>query len=158
MKCRKAQKLIDSYAELNSPQKERLDEHLHVCPDCSHELTLHQNSIHLLKEVTHFEETEDFWVDYQVDLKRKIPDPPIWRRMWTKMEKLTGFIVTPVLGPVPAYVFSLVIVVLVALSLYSGVLGPKTAQAFNNNLVVYEGNLLSAADDGGVTIYTLGSR
>lgn len=158
MKCRKAQKLIDSYAELNSPQKERLDEHLHVCPDCSHEFTLHQNSINLLKEIIHFEESEDFWNDYQVDLKRKIADPPIWRRMWTKMEKLTGFILTPVLGPVPAYAFSLVIVVLFALSLYSGVLGPKTAQAFNNNLVVYEGNLLSSIDDGGVTIYTLGNR
>jgi len=158
MKCRKAQKQVCCYAELDPPQKERLDEHLKSCPDCFHEFSLHQDSLNLLKEVIHFEESADFWEDYRVDVGRRIPAPPLWRRMWTKVENWTSLVMTPVLGPIPAYVFSFTVIVLLAFSLYSGLLSPKSAQAFSNNLVVYEGDLLSAVDDGGVTIYTLGGR
>jgi len=158
MKCRKVQKLIYGYAELDPPKKERLEEHLQACPDCSHEFTLHQNYTDVLKKIIHFEESTDFWNDYQVDLKMKIYTPAWWKRAWTKMEEFTSLVMTPILGPLPAYVFSFVIVALLAFSLYSGLLSTKTAQAFSNNLVVYEGDLLSSVDDGGVTIYTLGGK
>ncbi|MGB8656258.1 MAG: zf-HC2 domain-containing protein [Candidatus Zixiibacteriota bacterium] len=158
MKCRKAQKLIPSYAELDLPRKARLDEHLEACPDCSRDFTLHQESINLAKEVTCFEESGDFWDDYRVDLTRRIPSLPLWRRVWTKLEELTGSAGVPFLGPIPAYVLSFVIMALIAVSLYEGMLSPKSAQAFSNNLVAYEGDLLSAVDDGGQTIYTLGRR
>lgn len=155
MKCRKAQKLISSYSELDPFQQERLNEHLQVCPGCSHEFILYQNSINLAKEATHFEESENFWQDYQVDLGRKIPPTSLWRRAWTQVEELTSLIWAPVLGPVPAYVLPIAIGLLLTLSLYTGLLSPKKAEAFNNNLVAYEGELLSAVDDGGVTVYTL---
>lgn len=158
MKCRKAQKQVSCYPELSPPQKERLDEHLKVCPDCFHEFSLHQNSINLLKEMVHFEESEDFWKDYQVDLRRRLPALPLWRRAWAKVEDWTSLVMTPILGPIPAYAFSFAAIALLAFSLYSGHLSPKQAQAFSNNLVVFEGDLLSAVDDGGVTIYTLGGR
>ena len=158
MKCRKAQKQVCCYAELDSPRKERLDEHLKSCPDCFREFTLHQSSLDLLKEVIHFEESEDFWDGYQVDVKRKIPAPPLWRRTWAKVEDWTSLVKTPILGPIPAYVFSFAFMVLLALSFYSGFLSPKSAQAFSNKLVVYEGDLLSSVDDGSVTIYTLGGK
>jgi hypothetical protein len=158
MKCRKAKKLILSYAELDLPQKKRLDEHLVSCPDCSYELTLHLKSINFLKDVVHFEESAGLWEGYQVNLKRKIVSPPVWSRVWTKVERLTSLFRTPVLGPVPAYVFSFAVIALLTLSLYPGFFSSKNAEGFKNNLVVYEGELLSAVDDGGVTIYTLGGR
>jgi len=158
MKCRKAKKLILSYAELDSPLKKRLDEHLLSCPDCSYESTLHLKSIDFLKEVTHFEESKDLWEGYQVNLKRKVPPSPFWSRVWTEVEGLTSLFRTPVLGPVPAYVFSFAVIALLTISLYPDFFSSKNAQGFKNNLVVYEGELLSAFDDGGVTIYTLTGR
>ncbi len=158
MKCRKAQKLILSYAELNPPQKEMLDEHVGGCPHCSYELTLYLKSMDLLKEGVYFEESKDFWKGYQVDVKRRISPPPFWNRVWTEMERLAGLIRTPVLGPVPAYVLSFALIAFVTLSLYPGFLSSRDTEGFRNNLVVYEGGLLSAIDDEGVTIYTLESR
>lgn len=158
MKCRKAKKLILSYAELDLPSKTRLDEHLESCPHCSSEFSFHQNSISFLREVFSLENAEDLWEDYQVNLKRRIGPPPFWSRVWTKVEGLTSLFRTPVLGPVPAYVFSFALIALLTLSLYPGIFSSKNVEGFKNNLVVYEGELLSAVDDGGVTIYTLGGR
>lgn len=155
MKCRKVLKLVCCYADLDLPQKKRLDEHLQSCPDCSREFTLHQNSSQWLKESTNFEESEDFWKDYQVDVKTRIPPTPWRRRLRAEVEQWASLIRTPILGPVPAYVLSFVVVVLLALSLLPGFLSPQRAEAFTNSLVVYEGGLLSTVDDGGVTIYSL---
>jgi hypothetical protein len=155
MKCRKALKLICCYADLDLPQKEELDEHLQSCPDCFHEFSLLQNSVQVVKESLAFEESEDFWKGFRVNLKLRIPAISLGRRLWAEAEQLTGLIRTPVLGMVPAYVFSIVLVILIALSILPSFLSPKRAEAFNNNLVIYEGGLLSAVDDGGVTIYTL---
>jgi hypothetical protein len=155
MKCRKALRLICCYADLDLPQKKELDEHLQSCPDCFHEFSLLQNSMQVLKENLTFEESEDFWKDYRLDLKLRIPVMSLWKRLWAEVEQWTSLIRTPVLGPVPAYVFSFVLVVLIALSMLPGFLSPRRVEAFNNNLVIYEGGLLSAVDDGGVTIYTL---
>jgi hypothetical protein len=158
MKCRKAKKLILSYAELDLPLKKKLNEHLGSCPHCSHEFSLHLKSINLLKDVISFEGSTDFWKGYQVNLKRKIPPSPFWSRFWTKVEDLTSLFRTPVLGPVPAYVFSFALLVLLTLSFYPGFFASQNAPGFKNNLVVYEGELLSSVDDGGVTIYTLEGR
>ncbi len=158
MKCRKAKRLILSYAELDLPQKKRLDEHLARCPQCSYEFSFHQSSINLVKEIFRLEESEEFWEGYTINLKRKIPSPPLWTRAWKKVEGLTSLFRTPILGPVPAYVFSFAIILLLSLSLYPGFFSSSKMERFKNNLVVYEGELLSAVDDGGVTIYTIGGR
>jgi hypothetical protein len=155
MKCKKVLKLVCCYADLDLPQKKRLDEHLQSCPDCSREFSLQQNSMQFLKEIIHFEESEDFWKDYQVDLKTRIPPTPWWGRLRTEVEQWASLIRTPILGQVPAYVLSFVVVILLALSLLPGLLSPQRAEAFTNCLVVYEGGLLSTVDDGGVTIYSL---
>ncbi|MFH1336996.1 MAG: zf-HC2 domain-containing protein [Candidatus Zixiibacteriota bacterium] len=155
MKCRKALKIVCCYADLDLPQKEKLDEHLQSCPDCFHEFSLIQSSMQVLRETLTFKESEDFWKDYRVDLKLRIPAMSLWKRVWAEVEQWTSLIRTPVLGPVPAYVFSFVLVILIALSILPGFLSPQRAEAFSNNLVIYEGGLLSAVDDGVVTIYTL---
>ena len=158
MKCRKAKKLIFSYAELDPPLKEMLGDHAKSCPRCSYELALHLKSINLLKDGIHFEESKEFWKDYRVDVKRRILPPPLWNRVQTKVERLTGLFRTPILGPVPAYVFSFALIAILTLSLLPGFLSSSNAEGFRNNLVVYEGGLLSAIDDDGVIIYTLDGR
>ena len=155
MKCRKVLKLVCCYADLDLPQRKKLDEHLQNCPGCSREYSFHQNSMQLLKEIIHFEESEDFWKDYLVDVNASIQPTPWWKRLRTEVEQWTGLIRTPILGPIPAYVFSFVVIVILGLSLLPGFLSPQRAEAFTNSLVINEGGLLSAVDDGGVTIYTL---
>ncbi|MCK4428321.1 MAG: hypothetical protein KAW16_07555, partial [candidate division Zixibacteria bacterium] len=115
-------------------------------------------SLNLVKEVINFEEPEDFWQDYQVDVRRKIPSPPLWQKLSGKMESLTSLIKTPLFGPIPAYVFSAALLLFLAVGLYPTLSPSERSEGFDNNLVVYEGELLSAIDDGGVTIYTVGNR
>ena len=147
-----------NYADLDEPQRKRLEEHFKACPECLSEFHLHQSSLNLVKEVINFEETEDFWQDYQVDVRRKIPSPPLWQKLSGKMESLAGLIKTPLFGPIPAYIFSVLLLLFLAVGLYPTLFLSEHPEGFDNNLVVYEGELLSAIDDGGVTIYTVGSR
>jgi hypothetical protein len=156
MRCRKAKKTIVNYADLDQTQKKRLDEHLNSCPECLSEFHLHQSSLNLVKEVIDFEEPEGFWQDYQVDVQRKIPSSPLWQKLLGEMENLASLIKTPLLGPIPAYVFSFIILLFLAMGLYPTLSTFKRSEGFDNNLVVYEGELLSAVDEGGVTIYTVG--
>ena len=158
MKCRKVKKAIVNYADLDETQRTRLDEHLKSCPDCLSEFQLSQKSLNLVKQVINFDQAEDFWQGYQVDVRRKIPLTPLWQRFLTRMENLTGLIKTPLFGPIPAYVFSAALLLFLAVGLYPTLSTPKHSQGFDGNLVVYEGELLSAVDYGGVTIYTVGSR
>lgn len=158
MKCRKVRKAIVNYADLEEPQRKRLDEHLQSCPDCLSEFDLHQSSLNLVKRVINFEESEDFWQDYQVDLRRKIPSPPLWVKLSGKLESVASLIKTPLFGPLPAYVFSFVLLLLLAVGLFPSLSPSRHSEGFDSNLVVYEGELLSAVDDGGVTIYAVGSR
>jgi hypothetical protein len=158
MKCRKAQKLIFCYAELGSSQKRRLDQHFKSCPYCSHEFSLNQRSIGFLKEVVSFEESQDFWKDYRVNLQVRVPSASLPSRVWARVEALTSLFRTPVLGPVPAYVFSFVLIALLTVGLYPDFLSSGNAKGFSNNLVAYEGELVSAMDDGVETIYTFASR
>jgi len=158
MKCRKAKKLIFSYAELDPRLREMLDAHAESCPRCSYELALHLKSMNLVKEGVHFEESADFWKDYRVDVRRRILPPSLWSRVRAKAERLTGLFRTPVLGPVPAYVLSFALIALLTIGLFPGFLSSSSAKTFSNNLVVYEGGLLSAIDDDGVTVYTLEGR
>jgi hypothetical protein len=158
MRCRKVKKAIVNYADLDFSQKKRLDEHLNSCPECLSEFRLHQSSLNLVKEAINFEEPEDFWQGYQVDVKRKIPSSPLWQELLGKMENLASLIKTPLFGPIPAYVFSVILLLFLALGLYPALSPSKGSPGFDNNLVVYEGELLSAVDEGGVTIYTVGNK
>jgi hypothetical protein len=158
MKCRKVRKAIVNYADLDEPQRKRLDEHLKSCPECFSEFHLHQSSLNLVKQVINFEESEDFWQDYQVDVRRKIPPPPLWEKILGKLESVVSFIKTPLFGPLPAYVFSFVLLLFLAVGLYPRLSPSKHSEGFDSNLVVYEGELLSAVDDGEVTIYAVGNR
>jgi hypothetical protein len=112
-----------------------------------------------VKEAVSFQESGDFWKDYRVNLERPIPSASLLSRIWTKVEALTTIFGTPLLGPVPGYVFSFVLIALVTVSLYADFLSAKNnAQRFSNDLVPYGVELVSSADNGAETIYVFASR
>jgi anti-sigma factor RsiW len=158
MKCRKALKLILSYSELDPACKGRLDEHIKTCPHCSREFSFHQKSINFVKEAISFEGTKDFWEDYQVNVSRRIPSGSLWSKVQTRVEGLACIFRTPVLGPVPAYIFSLALIALLTASLYPGFLSSPDTKGFRNDLVPYELEVISAVDNGVETIYTFASK
>ncbi len=153
MKCRKACKLIVSYAELLSHQKKRLDEHLSSCPHCSREFSLYLKSIDLCKEAVCFEESKDFWSDYRINLNSKIASSPVWSRLWTKVEGIASLFRTPVLGPVPAYIFSVFLIALLTLGLYSSLFVTGHVAGFKNDMVAQELEVRGAFDDGQFSHY-----
>jgi hypothetical protein len=155
MKCRRARKLILSYAELDPSQKKRLDEHLLSCPHCSIEFSFCLKSIKLFKEAASFEESQGFWKGYRVNLQRRIEPSPFWSRIWTKVEGISSLFRTPLLGPVPAYVFSFALIAVLTLGLYRSLPASKSVGVFQNNLVANEGELRGAFDDGEHTIYVV---
>ncbi len=155
MKCRKARKLILSYAELDPSLKKRLDEHISSCPQCAREFSLNQESISLLKQYASFEESRGFWEGYQVDLRRKIDSPPLWSRARRRIEEIAGLIRTPVFGAVPVYVFSVVLIALLTLGFLAPLTGARNVARFENNLVPNRAEVRGAFDDGEHTIYVV---
>jgi hypothetical protein len=153
MKCRKACKLIPSYAELPSHQKKSLDEHLSSCPHCSLVFSSYLKSISLCKETVCFEESKDFWSDYQVNLSRPVVPTPLWSRIWTMVERVAGLFRTPVLGPVPAYIFSVFLIALLTLGLYPRLFSTQTVGSFKNDMVAQELEVRGAPDDGQYSHY-----
>jgi hypothetical protein len=153
MKCRKARRLIPSYAELVSGQKKKLDEHLSSCPGCSHEFSSYLKSIDLCKETICFEESKDFWGDFRVNPNARIDASPLWSRLWAKVEGATGLFRTPVLGPVPAYIFSVVVIVLLWLGLYSSLIATQRMVTFRNDIVTHEWEVRGTFDDGEYSHY-----
>jgi hypothetical protein len=148
MKCRKARKLILSYAELSFLRKKRLDDHLSSCLNCSREFSSYLKSIDLCKEASCFEESKDFWSDYRIDLDRKIAKLPIWSRIWTRVEGVAGYFLTPVLGPVPAYIFSFLLIALLTIGLYPTLFATEPMGSFKNDMVAQELEVRGAFDDG----------
>jgi hypothetical protein len=152
MKCRKACKLIPSYAELPSHQKKSLDEHLSSCPRCSLVFSSYLKSINLCKETVCFEESKEFWSDYQVNLNLPVFAAPLWSRIWTMVEGVAGLVRTPILGPVPAYVFSVFLIVLLTFGLYPRLFSQPVG-SFKNDMVAQELEVRGAPDDGQYSRY-----
>lgn len=153
MKCRKARRLILSYAELPFHQRKRLDEHLLSCPHCSQEFSSYLKSIDLCKEAVCFEESNDFWSDYRINLNRKIAPTPVWSRIWTRVEGMAGLLLTPVLGPVPAYIFSVFLIALLTLGFYSSLFATGRVVSFKNDMVAQELEVRGTFDDGQYSHY-----
>jgi hypothetical protein len=153
MKCRKARRLIPSYRELVSGQKNRLDEHLSSCPGCSLEFSSYLKSIDLCREAVSFHEPKDLWGDFWVNLNARIDPSPLWSRLWAKAEAAAGLFQTPVLGPVPAYMCSAFLILLLGLGLYGGVIATGHMVAFRNDIVTHELEVRGTFDDGQYSHY-----
>ena len=159
MDCKKAEKLIISFTDLTASQKAVLKEHLEVCPLCAKEFDFCQNSLKLMKKVFSFDVPQDYWQEYQKSLLPRISRVSRQKKfLKDKLESLIQFLTTPLLGPVPTFVFSIIILGFLFLGLYPAFTQNKSSGNFENNLIIYEGELLSSMDNGKLTIYSMGKR
>jgi hypothetical protein len=159
MDCKKAEKLILSFTDLLPSQKADLQKHLKICPLCAKEFDFYQNSLKLMKKVLSFDVPEDYWEKYQKSLYPRLSRVSPQKGSWqSRFESLVHFLKIPLLGPVPTFVFSLIILFFLFMGLYPSFTQDKSSKAFKNNLVIYEDESLSSKDDGQLTIYSMGKR
>lgn len=159
MRCKKAKVFFLDYKELSEEKKKLLEEHFKICPDCLKEFEEYNAALGLLKKTLHFEPPKDYWKDF---IPRK---KSTWQRfnfidyLGEKLDLFSGLLRTPVLGPVPAYVFSVLLLLVAAVGVSSAFrTGSYSSGSLVNNLIIYEGQLLSAKDDGLLTIYTVSQK
>jgi len=159
MDCKKAEKLILSFTDLTPSERADLEGHVKSCPFCAKEFDFYQNSLKLMKKVLSFDVPQDYWREYEMSLTPRL-SPASPRRAWWKdrLESLVQFLRVPLLGPVPTFVFSLIILVFLFIGLYPSFVQDKSAHSFKNNLVIFDGQLLSSNDDGRMTTYSMGKR
>jgi len=159
MDCKKAEKLIISFTDLTTAQKAALEQHLEVCPFCAKEFDFCQNSLKLMRKILSFDVPEHYWEEYQKSLSPRLSRVSRQKKLLkSKLESLLQFLKTPVLGPVPTFVFSLIILVFLFAGLYPAFVQDKSSRSFKNNLVIYEGESLNSMDNGQLTIYSMGKR
>jgi hypothetical protein len=159
MKCKKAKEFLLDYADLGGDQRKSLDEHLKNCPECLKEYHSYKTALSLLQTNFTFKPPENYWEKFSLeprsypsvfDLKNLIRD---------KLELLLSLLRTPLLGPVPAYVFSFLLLIFVSFGLSSAFRSEGYRHdKLVSNLITYEGKLLSASDDGLITIYKVGTK
>jgi len=159
MDCKKAEKLIISFTDLAPAQKVTLEKHLKICPFCAKEFDFCQNSLKLMRKVFSFDVPEDYWEKYQKSLSPRLSRVSRQKKLLkSKFESLVQFLKTPLLGPVPTFVFSLIILAFLFVGLYPAFTPGKSSESFKNNLVIYEEESLNSMDDGQMTIYSMGKR
>ena len=159
MDCKKAEKLIVSFTDLPPSQKVELEQHLKTCPYCAKEFDFCQNSIKLMKKVLTFDVPKNYWDELKKSLSPRLSAAePKRESLKDKFESLVEFLKTPILGPVPTFVFSIIVLGFLFIGLYPTFTQSKTTKGFKNNLVIYEGELLSSMDNGKLTIYSMGKR
>ncbi len=159
MDCKKAEKLIVSFTDLTPSQKAELEKHLKICPFCAKEFDFCQNSIKMMKKVLTFDVPQNYWEELKKSLSPRLSAAEPQRESWKdKFEPLLVFLKTPLLGPVPTFVFSIIVLGFLLFGLYPTFTQNKTAKGFKNNLIIYEGELLSSVDNGKLTIYSMGKR
>ena len=159
MDCKKAEKLIISFTDLTRTQKAALEKHLETCPFCAKEFDFCQNSLKLMKKVLSFDVPEDYWEEYQRSLSPRLSRVSRQKEfLKSSFESVIQFLKTPLLGPVPTFVFSLVILAFLFVGLYPAFTQSKSSKDFKNNLVINEEESLNSMDNGHLTIYSMGKR
>ena len=155
MKCKKAEKLILNFVDLCPKKKEGLEEHLKSCPWCNKLLDFQQKTHNLIKEHSSFVAPENFWENYWSSLKEKLAFPQSKSLIANKAETLFSFLKTPLIGPVPAYVFTFLIILFLGVGLYPNIGKKNLSERFTNSLVISQGSYVALWDEGSSTIYKL---
>ncbi|KPL03986.1 MAG: hypothetical protein AMJ90_02430 [candidate division Zixibacteria bacterium SM23_73_2] len=158
MNCKKIRKLILNYWDLTGEEKKALDQHLRDCPLCAKEFDFYNNSIEMIKNSFKFEAGENFWELYESVLSHKLSNISAKNRILNWLDDFFQFLKTPILGPLPAYVFSILIFLFVLLGLYPAFHSRTLSEGFENNLVINDEEIFSSIDDGGVTIYSVDKK
>ncbi|HEX9916884.1 MAG TPA: hypothetical protein VGB16_04025 [candidate division Zixibacteria bacterium] len=156
MKCGKAKKLINGYAELKETNKNSLDSHVAGCPSCQRGLELHKASINMFKQALSFEDKGMSWEGFVEQAPLEAQHLSWLSSIREKMKELLRLIATPVLGPVPAYVFSLFLILVAGLGAYSSLSREKILVL--ENVIVLDREYLSSVDDGEKTVYLVNRK
>lgn len=159
MRCKKAKDFFLDYQDLSEKKRGVLNEHFKICPECCKEFAEYKAALVLLKKTLDFKPPDNYWEDLSHKKSSPLPQSDFKGYLREKLETLLGWLRTPLLGPVPAYVFSVLLLLFAAIS-FSSVFRSGTYGSGNlvNNLIIYEGQLLSAKDDGLLTIYTVSQK
>jgi hypothetical protein len=158
MDCKNVRKYICDYMDLNPERKSTLEKHFELCPHCKEQLTSYQKSCESIKKALEFEAPLNYWNDFALNLSAEKPHSLLSRLWANQVSEVIGFLRTPLLGPVPAYLFSVLLLVFLALGLFPTLFSEKKMERWPNNLVIAENQLISAVDDGRVTIYTVATK
>ena len=159
MKCKKAKKLFLDYQDLNENQRNSLNEHFKSCPFCLQEFKGYKTALDMLQSNLAFDPPQNYWEKFNLeqsyyskllDLKSNILD---------SLEYFFSLLRTPILGPIPTYVVSLLLLIFITLS-FSTVfkIGDYNRGNLANNLIINEAQFLSASDNGLLTIYTISQK
>jgi len=159
MRCKKAKDFFLDYNDLSEKKKGLLKEHFKICPECFKEFEEYNAAVNLLQKTLNFKPTDNYWEDFSPKRSDAYPLLDFNSYFREKLDKLLALLRTPLLGPVPAYVFSVLLLIGAAIG-FSSVFrsGTYTSSSLVNNLIIYEGQLLSAKDDGLLTIYTVSQK
>jgi len=158
MDCKNVRKFICDYMDLNPERKSTLEKHFELCPHCKKQLISHQKSCESIKKALEFEVPQNYWNDFSLNLASQKPYSFLSRLWANQISETIGFLKIPLLGPVPAYVFSVLLLVFLALGLFPTLFSEKKMERWPNNLVIAENQLISAVDDGRVTIYMVETK
>ena len=159
MKCKKAKDFFLDYSDLSEVQKRFLHEHLKNCPECAKEFEDYKATLGLLQKTLIFKPPENYWEKFRLKLNSYPPLLELRNYLRAKLDFLFSLLQTPLLGPIPAYVFSLLLLIFAAFGFSSlSKSGGYSSRNLVNNLIIYEGQLLSASDDGFLTIYTVSQK
>lgn len=159
MRCKKAKDFFLDYKDLSEKQKGFLKEHFKICPECFKEFEEYNTALNLLQKTLDFKPPDNYWEGLNLKKSAAYPLFDLKSYLREKLDKLLALLRTPLLGPVPAYVFSVLLLIGAAIG-FSSVFrsGTYTSSSLVNNLIIYEGQLLSAKDDGLLTIYTVSQK
>ncbi|MDP3025739.1 MAG: hypothetical protein Q8O10_09430 [candidate division Zixibacteria bacterium] len=159
MRCKKGKDFFIDYKDLSEGKKGFLKEHFKICPECFKEFEEYNAALGLLQKALDFKPPANYWEGFSPKKNSAFPLFDFKSYLREKLDKLLALLRTPLLGPVPAYVFSVLILIGAAISLSSVFRsGGYSSGGLVNNLIIYEGQLLSAKDDGLLTIYTVSQK
>jgi len=158
MTCKKIKRLILNYWDLTKREKTSLEEHLKVCPFCAKEFDFYHNSMEMIKQSFKFEVGENFWERYEPALSQRLSRAAKKNLIISWTDDLLQLLKTPVIGPLPAYLFSIFIFLFFLIGLFPHFNSKSFPEDFENNLVIHDGEIYSTIDDGGATIYLLDER
>ncbi len=159
MRCKKAKDFILDYQDLSDTDKRFLQEHLDSCPECSREFEDYKAALLLLLNSVSFKPPENYWQKFGLKLRSSSFFSDLKIGLQERLDYLLSLLRAPLLGPIPGYVFSLIVLAVAAVgfsSLFGS--GRYPSHSLVNNLIISEGQLLSAKDDGLLTIYTVSQK
>jgi len=159
MRCKKGKDFFIDYKDLNEEKKRFFKEHFEICPECLKEFEEYNAALGLLQKALDFKPPANYWEGFSLKKSVAYPLFDFRSHLREKLDKFLALLRTPLLGPVPAYVFSVLLLICAAIGLSSVFrAGGYSSGSLVNNLIIYEGQLLSAKDDGLLTIYTVSQK